>query len=123
MKLHAPESYWNTPSEEIDKITGGCGPGGLGDFLVPDKILGLSIFKSCRIHDYEYHIGKNLADKIKADNRFRDNMVRIIKVKTKWKWLRKSRLWFAKRYYRAVKEYGGPAFWDDKINLLEFQEA
>ena len=119
VKLSAPPLYWITPAEEIDKVTGGCGPGRFGDFIVPDNILGLSIFKACRIHDYEYHIGETLADKIKADNRFRDNMIRLVNAGTKWYWLKRMRLWVVKRYYQAVKERGGPHFWNDKDEDLQ----
>ena len=64
-------------------------------------------------------MGSTLADKIKADNRFRDNMVRVVKTETKNRWIRKIRLWLAKKYYKAVKDCGGPAFWDNKVELKE----
>lgn len=76
--LYAPISYWETSEEKVDEITGGCGPGGRGDALVPDSINGISIFVACRIHDWCYSIGRNEQDKNDADNYFLMNMLRII---------------------------------------------
>ena len=121
MRLYAPPSYWETPKEKIDRITGGCGPGGFGDWLVPDTIYGLSVFQSCRIHDYMYHIGKSLTDKEEADRVFLNNMIRQIRDGTKWKWLMFFRRQRAKTYYLFVKEFGGPAFWDGKNRPTEFR--
>jgi len=130
LKLYAPESYYTTPKEEIDRVTGGCGPGGFGDFLVPDTIYGLSIFEACRRHDWMYHVGEILADKEEADRVFLNNMTRIIKVKTAWRWfpafrkiLIRLRLRRAKTYYFFVDEFGGPAFWDGKNQIEEFREV
>lgn len=112
--LSAPADYWDTPKEDIDAITGGCGPGGLGDYLVPDTVWGLSIYFPCRIHDFGYHEGQSEEDKAIEDNRFLNNMIRVVKVKTRWGWLKKLRIRRCKSYYQAVHWFGGPAFWDGK---------
>lgn len=51
VNLIAPASYWQATKEDIDNLTGGCGPGDAGDLIVPDKILGVSILEACKIHD------------------------------------------------------------------------
>ena len=112
--LYAPPEYWAASRPLIDDITGGCGPGGFGDMLVPDTAWLLSIRAACEIHDWMVHFGKTLADKEEADRVFRNNMVRIIKAKTKWKFLRKLRLRRAQTYYYFVDKFGGPAFWKGK---------
>ncbi len=131
MKLYAPESYWTTTQEEIDRMTGGCGPGGWGDFLVPDNLDwpvpgGMSIFKSCRIHDYCYAIGKTLADKEAADRIFLNNMLRQIdnvgyaNFGYIIRWRRRKRAWV---YYKAVKRFGANAFWSTKNDAKEYREC
>jgi len=99
--------------DEIDAITGGCGPGnGVGDRFVPDRILFLSIFDACRIHDFMYRFGVDINDKREADRVFLNNMVRIIVDHGGWLWW--IRLWIARWYYSAVKYFGGVAFWNGK---------
>ena len=128
MKLYAPKEYWNTPDEILDKITGGCGPGGWGDFLVPDNIdfpwpWGLSIRPACRIHDWYYGRFHTLDKKEEADRVFLNNMVRIIEAKTKFhviKWRRKKRAWL---YYTAVKRFGAPAFFANSNEPEEMGEV
>jgi hypothetical protein len=109
--LTAPKEYWAATEAERNAVTGGCGPGGAGDKFVPDKILGVSIFQACRIHDWEYYFGATMAEKKKADNRFRDNSQRIIMTVSKWRILMIARLIISWGYYIAVAYGGGPAFW------------
>jgi hypothetical protein len=119
MKLFAPEEYWSTPPHILDEIVNGCGPGGIGDALVPDNIdwpwpWGLSITPSCRIHDYMYFVGETIDDKKAADRVFLNNMVRQIDAAGGFfllKRRRKNRAWI---YYQAVYRFGGPAFWSGK---------
>lgn len=122
IKLFAPKEYWNTPKEEVDKVTGGCGPGGKGDWLVPDTMYGLSVKPACRIHDYMYAFGETIEDKESADRAFLNNMLRIIIEVTKWYLMRKLRIWRAYTYYKAVKKFGGPAFWKNKNSDEEERE-
>lgn len=114
IKLYAPPSYWRCSTDELNAVTGGCGPGGKGDYLVPDTMYGLSVFRACQIHDYMYYEGKTQEDKEKADRAFLNNMVRIINAETKWKWLRSLRKCRARTYYTAVRYGGGGSFWDGK---------
>jgi len=38
--LHAIEAFWRATKEEIDSCAGGCGPGKVGDWIVPDTVWG-----------------------------------------------------------------------------------
>lgn len=98
----------------VEDIAGGCGPGGLGDYLVPDTLWGLSVRPACSIHDWLYHWGLTLKDKDSADRVFLNNMIRLIRSHTRWGWLKKLRLRRAKTYYHMVHTFGGPAFWKGK---------
>lgn len=124
MKLFAPESYWNLTDEAKKELTeGGCGPGGFGDWLVPDTVYGLSIRKACQIHDACYALGETIKDKKSADRTFLNNMLRIIYSGTKWWILRKLRIRRAYTYYKAVKLFGGHAFWHNKNSIKEYRET
>ena len=120
MKLFAPESYWNDP--RVEEVVGGCGPGGFGDWLIPDTLWGLSVKESCRIHDWCYFIGKTEEDKREADGVFLNNMLRQIQACESPAWLKCLRRHRAKTYYCFVRDFGGPSFWDDKNTDLEFRE-
>lgn len=115
MKLFAPQDYWETPKDVLDKIVHGCGPGtGWKESLIPDTIWGLSITGACNVHDFMYYAGENLTDKDEADRVFLNNILRTIDANTEWgfmKWLRRRR---AYKYYEAVSHFGGPAFWKGK---------
>ena len=123
VKLFAPAQYWETPEHIIDDMTGGCGPGGFGDWLAPDTNYGLSMFQACRVHDYMYAVGETLAAKEEADRVFLNNMVRLVKDGTRWRWLRQLRLRRAKTYYFFVKTFGGDAFWNGKNRTEEERDV
>lgn len=109
-----PCSYFEASPEAILSIVGGCGPGGFGDYLVPDTIWGLSIKPSCSIHDWMYRWGVTLEDKEQADRVFLNNMLRQIlngDTGRLTRWLRRRR---ARKYYLAVKWWGAPAYWNGK---------
>ena len=115
LKLYCPYEYKLLRPQLKKQICNGCGPKSKFDF-VPDTIWGLKIIEICNIHDYLYYIGKTIEDKEKADRIFLNNMLRLIENKTKWKWLKKLRKKRAYKYYKAVKYFGGPAFWINKNN-------
>ena len=112
--LYAPTEYWSLPKELKQALTNGCGPRGWLRVLVPDTICGLDITKVCDIHDYMYAIGVDEADREEADDVFRNNLLRWVDAHTKWNWLKKLRYHRAQVYYKAVRNFGGPAFWKDK---------
>ena len=83
--LWAPDGYWECTEEQLKEIVGagGCGPGGFGDYLVPDTLFGvINIQPACEIHDYMYALGEDQEDKDEADEAFLNNMKQIIMWKT-----------------------------------------
>jgi len=116
-QLFAPSDYWKLTDEEKAEICNGCGTKGLGGWLVPDTLWGLSIVEACNIHDFMYKVGKRPYDKDSADRSFLNNMIRIINARSGIL-LRGLRRYRAMSYYSAVKDFGGPAFWNAK-NLAD----
>ncbi len=106
------DSYINATQEERDAICNGCGAASSKFDFVPDTIYGLCINPACNPHDWEYHHGKVLADKIRADSLFYTNILRLIKsYGGPLQWLRERR---ALKYYLAVKHLGESAFFEGK---------
>lgn len=116
VQLYGPETYWAT--EDRDKECNGCGPEGLIGAVIPDTIYGLSITPACNIHDWMYMHGATIADKEEADRVFFNNMLRIIDSRPGriMQWLRSRR---SMLYYRAVRDFGGPWFWQGKNRKTE----
>ncbi len=115
--LFAPHQYWRMAAQnpgELARIAQGCGPHGFLDRIVPDKLAGLSIKAACRIHDFMYFMGDCEADREQADRVFLNNMIRLVSIHTKRRWLRWWRLRLAVKYYQAVKHLGAVFFWDGK---------
>ncbi len=124
MKLFAPNTFWEASTTMVNDIAVGCGPGsGWKEKLVPDTMYGLDISEACVIHDWMYYEGETHEDKERADRVFMNNLNRIIGERGKnsfifTNFLRRRR---ATTYYRAVKYFGGSAFWngkDDKDGAL-----
>lgn len=122
-KLFAPETYWRLPPDVRDRLYEGCGPGGVGDRLVPDTMYGLSVKRACRIHDHMYEVGETEEDRQEADDVLLNNCLRIIDAHTKNRTLKKLRYRRAYVYYVMVRRYGGPAFWNNKNKPEEFRAA
>ena len=104
--LQAPDSFWATPSVDMVGKVGGCGPGVLGDRLIPDTVYGICITNACMIHDWCYRFVETTQDQATADMMFLHNMLVIIHQKSKSKvllFLRKLRVY---KYYLAVSEFG-----------------
>lgn len=76
--LVVPTTFLKATPEEIEEKTGGCGPGEIGDWFVPDSIYGESIHLACRIHDWMYGEGKTKEDKKWSDIVFLINMTLLI---------------------------------------------
>jgi hypothetical protein len=120
--LYAPAEYWGLTPEQRADITNGCGPGRFGSRVISDSLWGLDITEACNIHDFSYHIGWTIADKASADRAFLNNMLRIIDAAGGWWPIVALRRHAAVTYYRAVADFGGPAFWKGKnpaINEME----
>ncbi len=112
-KLFAPADYWKLSPKAKAEICNGCGPKGLGGFLVPNTLWGLPIVEACNIHDFMWSIAKTIEEKNEADRVFLNNMIRIINARSGIL-LRGLRRYRAMSYYSAVKDFGGPAFWSGK---------
>ena len=110
--LRAPQSYWDASREMIESVAGGCGPGGVGDWMVPDTNFGLSMKPACEIHDWMYYEGQTQEGKEIADIVFLLNMLKLVKKGTRF--LRIPRDHRAFVYYEAVKYGGNSAYWKGK---------
>lgn len=105
--LFVPVSYRDATQEEIQANTGGCGPGKLGDWFVPDALLGESIFRACQIHDWVYYKEvKNKEQKSVADLLLLWNATVII---NDLELLDRVRLRLVMDYYLAVSFHGDSA--------------
>jgi len=94
----------------------GCGPGGIGDMLVPDTMWGLSVRDACRIHDWGYRHCEEASedDRKRHDELLRLNSIIIIETGTKYNWLKTLRLRRAKTYYGMVRKFGKSAYWSER---------
>jgi len=111
-KLKSSDSYRASTANERERICTGCGLSGWKGDLVPETIYGLNISEACNIHDWDYHFGKTIEDKHRADNVFLDNMLILIEQAGGWKkWFRR---WRAMTYYSAVRDFGHDAFMSNK---------
>lgn len=81
----------------------------LFDFI-PDTIYGISIEKSCCIHDHRFEVGGNQKDFESANREFLMNMLTEIEEGAKWytpTFLARSR---AMKYYEGVVRCGDSSF-------------
>jgi hypothetical protein len=111
--LESFPGYMELDDAERFVICNGCGAANSKFDFVPDTIYGLSIREACYRHDYGYHVGKDIQDKMAADDQFLRNMLFIINTQStpllKW-----PRRWRAMTYYSAVCDKGYKAFWAGK---------
>lgn len=115
--------------EEFDSY--GCGPGGLGDILVPDVIpfvtfpFGqINIRSACKPHDWGYrHSGpSNEDERARHDMVFANNAKRIVDYEiTRLKWpFRNSPKWKLRCYerinfyYEMIRKHGSGAYWEER---------
>lgn len=109
--LVAPVGFWLMNAE--DQQSYGCGPGKLGDFFIPDVILGLDCWEPCAIHDFMYRAGITAEDKKISDQLFRQNLKAIIDGNSTW--IMKGLRWsIANIYFFSVRDFGEEAFWSGK---------
>ena len=119
LKLYAEPETWAYRDAFPDEwLKLGCGPGDVGDYLVPDRILGLSVVEACRVHDWYYRFwefGKTEVHRNIADRIFKNNMLRIIHDNSRSVALRRARAWIADRiYYESVNRRGAPSFFEER---------
>jgi len=108
--LWTPEHFIGASKEEISKAIGrgGCGPGKLGDKLVPDSIWWLDVKPACKRHDMSWYLAKTYEDFLVSDNMFLCNMLRLNDKKS-GKLIRLCRMkapFGIYHYYEAVAYFG-----------------
>ena len=116
--VYAPTAFIETTTTQLLDICNGCGSENspLPSSRCPQTLFGVPMYIACMIHDYMYYFGKTAEDKDRADRVFRNNMLRLTKLhKKKFIPLFVYRV-LIQRAYRAVKHFGGPAFWENKAD-------
>ena len=122
VQLYAhPDCWLFSVEHEEDFESFGCGPGGTGDWLVPDTIYGLNVSMACKIHDWYYRFWPEDSEeaRAKADRIFKNNMLRIVRAKTSNRLLLRVRKIRCNTYYLMVRKFGAGAFYEDR-NTEEF---
>lgn len=118
LNLYGEPATWEYRDNFHDEwLKLGCGPGDIGDYLVPDRILGLSVVEACRIHDWYYRFweGTTEVHRAIADRVFKNNMLRIIHDNSRYATVRQARAWIADHvYYESVHRRGAPAFFSER---------
>jgi len=94
----------------------GCGPGGVGDWLVPDTMWGLSVKPACQQHDHDYRFGSGSSEEHRkqCDIRMRLNMLIIVDAESKTKTFKALRHIRVNTYYLMVRWHGGRAYWSER---------
>ena len=116
--LAAPWSFWIADDELRKAVAGGCGPGGIGDFFVPDRMYGLSMKPACKIHDWTFAVWNCKAGFDLSNNLFKNNMIRINEQHDGWQWVKRLRLLRIKKYFGAVHFFGEPAYYNAHLKLV-----
>jgi len=109
--IFAPVSFLLATEQQLIEVCNGCGAADSW-FRPPETIYLTDVSSTCIVHDWCYSMGKTIEDKEEADRIFLNNMIRIFNRANTWyKCLQVRR---AKKYYYAVKLFGGAAFWAGK---------
>lgn len=120
-RLAAPQSFWDYLDQDMSDVVNGCGPGGLGDRIVPDNVYFLSIKAACKIHDWMFTILNDEHGFLLSNQVFLDNMLRINHARTKNKLLYLLRFKRIQKYYRMVTDFGRLFYYDNHVSLYENQ--
>ena len=116
--LAAPISFWENQSLHYD-LVGGCGPGGVGDYFVPDTIWFLKITAACMIHDWCFLVWNTKEGFKLANDLFKNNIMRINDQTDAYTWvknLRRERGW---KYYMAVHKFGESSYYDSHKKIID----
>jgi len=102
---------WFPKMKKLEEYPDCCGAGeGLGEKLVPDKILGLRISIACCEHDYSFeHAEATWAEFHAASFRFVRNIYAIIRAQSRWG-LGLLRTLIASVYFYSVDTAGAKVF-------------
>ena len=95
----------------------GCGPGGVGDWFVPDRMwFGVSVKDACRQHDHDYRFGIGASDEHRkeCDDRMKENMHIIVHEKSDSWILKQLRHIRINTYYVIVRVGGGSSYWGER---------
>ena len=103
--------------EDFDNF--GCGPGGVGDYVVPDTVYGLAIKEACQIHDWDYRHSPGASSKHRKrrDKVMFNNALTIVAANLNTfvdrvvKRLRYRRVRF---YYKMVRRFGARSYWGER---------
>lgn len=94
--------------------------------VIPRTIYGIDMSPAAYVHDYDYTIGGDDADRFKADARFLVNMMKQIElVAPKWyqyPWRHLARL-RAVKYFEAVRGHGGSLFHPKRVPGVMYKKA
>ena len=103
--------YYRPPFTKLKDYKNCCGAGeGLGEKLVPDKILGLSISVVCHIHDFDFENSPPKWSAFHAASfRFVRNIYAIIRAKSNWG-MGLLRTMIASVYFYSVDTKGAKIF-------------
>lgn len=95
----------------LDNFPSSCGAGdGIGNKLVPDKLLGLRVSASCDIHDDCFeHADATWAEFHQCSNMFIRNLIAIILSKSNF-FMKFARMIVASFYFVAVDSIGSLIF-------------
>jgi len=124
-RLFAEPECWKFRDEHPDIWdTFGCGPGRIGDYFVPDNLLGLNIKIACQIHDYETRFSSEASEehRLKIARIFKYNMIRIVWYSpNQWFFMKRLRLKMAEFYYGRVVKWGWKAYWDERNTKAQYR--
>ena len=109
-----PDCWLFKQRHPVEWATFGCGPGGVGDYLVPDTMWGLDISEACRIHDWFYRFCPDRSAEAKAfaDNLMLQNCLAIVNAKSKSWTLKHLRTVRCHTYHFMVTHFGQSS-WDE----------
>lgn len=104
------------PNIPLEQFKHCCGSGdGIGDLIVPEKILGMKVSHVCYIHDRMWDLAEASWTDFHASNSvFLHNLIETIVIKSNSPASRRLRLEQALNYYTAVDTVGARIFWKQK---------
>lgn len=111
--LYVPPQFKEYSYNQISDYVGGCGPGGTGDYVVPDTAyFFVNIKPACFVHDFYYSVfmPRTIECKEESEQVFLHNMKLIVDAHHRWRWLTELR-------YLRVAKY---AYMTDKLGWSSF---
>lgn len=118
--------YWSLSNREHRRVCNGVGSqvgllGKLTYHLIPDTAWFMSLKPVANIHDYDYEYPQKFnslidafAHKKMADNRFRENGIRLVRWHGGPQWLQTLREIRVIKYHLVLSQCGTKSFLDEK---------